>query len=102
MLDQNLQENQNKAMDIASAKEIPDVFKENIVKNQTAAEINDANISAVDGITTPSQEGKTNEIPPAENNKVTQGEISQEEAIAAIQQNRKLRRENAELKKRLS
>lgn len=89
-------------MDIASAKEIPDAFKENIVTNQTSSEILDANISAADGIITPSQEGKTNEIPLVENNKVTQGEISQEEAIAAIQQNRKLRRENAELKKRLS
>jgi len=73
---------------------------EQIITDQTAGEIEDHNINAADGITTASDfdpdVGSGEKEAPSE--EPAQGEISQEEAIAAIKQNRLLRRENQKLK----
>lgn len=80
----------------------PDAKKENIVTDQTEAQLLDQTISSADGILTPADSLKSNPLPEAEDSEIIQGEISQEEAIAAIKQNRQLRREVATLKERLS
>jgi hypothetical protein len=71
-----------------------------IVTTQTEAEIQDANMKAADGILTPADNEKTNGEFEVDSNEPVQGEISQEEAINAILQNRKLRKEIAGLKAR--
>jgi hypothetical protein len=75
------------------------IFAERTIKDESEKDIHDQNIQNADGITTPEDGFKKN--PPLEETfETVQGEIPQDMAIKAIQENRKLRKEVAQLKAR--